>query len=256
MGKAQIQCGKAQLGAQSPSVDDPARQRVGAAQHLRRPAEIGLGQRLADEQLEMRTPASSTIGMATTSMPHSAPTDFSRPKSPCRRAPKQKSVPMRMWRACRCSARQWRTKSSAGQPATRGPNGARCTWSDPQTGQHVQPVTQTGDAQGRRPRRLAPLLLQRMKIFARMRFEGQHGCRQPLRAGVGHQRAHQCLVTQVDTVEIADGQRTGLAGAGRGRERRIFTGGIIERVMDLFAPARPPWGMHFWGRMAVSLAVP
>ena len=55
------------------------------------------------------------------------------------------------------------------------------------------------------------------EVFAGMGLEGEHAGRQSALAGRAHQTLQHRLVAAVDAIEVADGQRAGLALIGRGQ---------------------------------------
>ena len=64
------------------------------------------------------------------------------------------------------------------------------------------------------------------EVLARMGLEGQHAGRQAAFTGIGHQAGEDGLVTQVDAIEVADGERAGPAFIGGGEAAKDFHAGI------------------------------
>jgi phosphoribosylglycinamide formyltransferase-1 len=92
---------------------------------------------------------------------------------------------------------------------------------DSDFGQRLQLVAQIGD-----PDRFGPA---GRKELPRMRLERQHATDQAMASGIRNQPLQQRLVTTMDAVEIADGQRARLALVWRREAAEYFHNGIIRR---------------------------
>jgi hypothetical protein len=89
-------------------------------------------------------------------------------------------------------------------------------------GEFAELVAQGADARGRE---LGPLV-DGGEVVARMRLEGQHAAGQAALARLGVQERQHGLMTTVDAVEIADGQRAGRCHAGMPEPTKNLHGSI------------------------------
>ena len=210
-GKRRFKRRKAEFAAEPAAVDDAPAEPVRPAEEVGRPARNPPAASASrTSELEIRLPASITVGMAQHLHPERRTHRCSRAKSPPRRAPKRKSSPMSRRRVCRPCARISVTKSCAERGGQRLVEVRDADPVDLQFGQRFELVAQVRDAHR--------FVLAGGEVLARMRLERQHAADQPVAPRVSHETADQRLVAAMDAIEVADGQgaRLGACRAGGG----------------------------------------